>query len=105
MKQLTKNLLKINFKGIDLNTVSKVEFAFSQNVGEAPLKVETYPGENVVKLSDSSLGVVWTTADTALFEAGKPFYADTRITLVSSSYQPETPILKLRMNPTLFEKA
>lgn len=105
MKQLTKNLLKINFKGIDLTDVSKIEFAFSQNIGDSPLKVETYPGDNVISVSDNSLGVVWTTADTALFKAGQHFYADTRITMSGSEYQPETPILKLRMNPTLFEKA
>lgn len=105
MKQLTKNLLKINFKGINLDDVSTVEFAFSQNVGEAPLKVATYPSVNAVKLSNTSIGVVWNTDDTLLFKAGEYFYADTRITLNESEYQPETPIAKLKMNPTLFEGA
>ena len=105
MKQLTKSLLKINFKGIDLANVAQIEFAFSQNIGEAPLKVETYPGDSVIKLSDTSLGVEWTAGETELFEAGKVFYGDTRITMADSAYQPETSMLKLRMNPTLFEKA
>ena len=105
MKQLTKNLLKFNFKGIDLGNVSKVEFAFSQNIGASPLKVEIYPGDNVLSISSTSLGVVWTAGETELFEAGKPFFADTRITMSDSEYQPETSIIKLIMKPTLFEKA
>lgn len=105
MKQLTTNLLKFTFKGIDLSKVSKIEFAFSQGIGTSPLKVETYPSDKVISVSDNTLGVAWSTADTALFKAGEYFYADTRITMTDSEYQPETAILKLRMNPTLFEKA
>lgn len=104
MKQLTKNLLKMNFNGIDLNDVSKIEFAFSQEIGQAPLKVAEYPSNNAILVTDNMVGIVWTAEDTALFKAGKTFYADTRITLNDSVYQPETPILKLVMNPTLFER-
>lgn len=103
MKQLTHNLLKMNFRGIDLNTVSKIEFAFSQEVGQAPLKTATYPSATAKLVLDGMIGIVWTQEETALFKAGKPFYADTRITLKDSEYQPETPIVKLKMNPTLFE--
>lgn len=105
MKQLTTNLLRFNFLGVDLAQVSKVEFAFSQDIGETPLKVESYPGGDVIKISDTSLGVKFSADDTALFEAGQYFYADTRITMTGSEYQPETVIMKLKMNPTLFEKA
>ena len=104
MKQLTKNLLKMNFIGLDLSNVSKIEFAFSQNIGETPLKTATYPSENITLVVDSMIGVEWTPEETALFKAGKPFFADTRITLIDSDYQPETPILKLKMCPTLFEE-
>ena len=103
MKQLTKNLLKMNFTGIDLSTVSKIEFAFSQKIGEKPLKTPTYPSTNAKLIADNMIGIEWTAAETALFEAGKPFFVDTRITLKDSEYQPETPIVKLMMNPTLFE--
>lgn len=104
MKQLTKSLLKMSFTDIDLNNVSQIEFAFSQEIEAAPLKTATYPSDGVVKLTDTVLGVAWTQEETQLFVAGKPFYADTRITLADSEYQPETPILKLMMNPTLFRK-
>lgn len=104
MKQLTHNLLKINLNGIDMNDISQIEFAFSQNIGDPPLKTTIYPSEDVVYVTEQVVGVVWRKEETALFEAGKPFYADTRITLKDSEYQPETPIVKLKMNPTLFER-
>ena len=103
MKQLTKNLLKMNFSGIELDNVSKIEFAFSQKIGEPPLKTAEYPSNSVVHITDNLIGVVWTAEETALFDSGKAFFADTRITLANSEYQPETHILKLMMNPTLFE--
>ena len=104
MKQLTKNLLKMNFSGIDISNVSKIEFAFSQEIGKAPLKTAEYPNKNAILIVDNMIGVEWTAEETDLFKAGKPFYADTRITLKDSAYQPETPVIKLMMNPTLFEE-
>lgn len=104
MKQLTNNLLKMNFNGIDLTNVSKIEFAFSQEIGKAPLKVAEYPSENTVLIADNMIGIAWTQEETALFKGGKHFFADTRITLNDSKYQPETPILRLTMEPTLFEE-
>lgn len=103
MKQLTHNLLKMNFSGIDINDVSKIEFAFSQNIGEKPLKEAEYPNNKTTLIADNLIGVIWTAEETKLFEADKYFYCDTRITLKGSVYQPETPILKLKMQPTLFE--
>jgi hypothetical protein len=104
MKQLTNNLLKMNFNGIDLDNVSKIEFAFSQEIGQAPLKIAEYPNKNAVLIADNLIGIAWTQEETALFKGGKHFFADTRITLKDSEYQPETPILRLTMEPTLFEK-
>lgn len=103
MKQLTKSLLKMSFSGIDLNNVSQIEFAFSQDIDSSPLKTAIFPSENVVVVSDDTLGVVWTPEETQEFVAGKPFFADTRVTMADSEYQPETPIIKLIMNPTLFK--
>ena len=105
MKQMTKSLLKMKFNGIDLSDVEKIEFAFSQNTRSTPLKVAEFPGNDVVAVDDNVIGVIWTPEDTMLFEAGKSFYADTRITMKGSEYQPKTPIVTLKMNPTLFEGA
>lgn len=104
MKQLTHNILKMNFRGVSLSDVKKVEIAFAQKKGEPPLKVETYPGDNTVLLGENQIGVIWSAEQTALFTPGKPFYCDTRITLADSPYQPSTPIIKLVMNQTLFEE-
>lgn len=104
MKQLTHNLLKMNFSGINLDDVSQIEFAFAQNVGSTPLKTVIYPSETAVLITDSMIGIVWQKEETALFEPNKYFFADTRITLKDSKYQPETPIIRLKMNPTLFER-
>ena len=104
MKQLTKNLLKMNFRGVEWENVEKIEFAFSQEIGAIPLKVVEYPGDGTLLVSEGTVGVEWTAADTEKFTAGKPFYADTRISLFDSDYQPETSIVKLIMNPTLFRE-
>lgn len=105
MKQLTKNLLAMCLHGVDIADVEKVEFAFSQHMHSSPLKLAEFPGENTFDLGNNTIGVVWTQEDTLLFKAGRDFYADTRITLVGSEYQPQTPIVKLHMEPTLFEMA
>lgn len=104
MKQLTHNLLKMNFHGIVFDDVEKIEFAFAQNIGDSPLKTAVFPSETAVIISDSMIGIVWTQEETALFEPNKQFYADTRITMKETEYQPETPIVRLKMNPTLFEQ-
>jgi hypothetical protein len=63
-----------------------------------------FPSDDVVDLGNNTLGVIFTQSETTLFDGGKAFYADTRITMKDSTYQPETPILKVQMNPTLFDE-
>lgn len=94
----------MSLNGIDVAEISKIEFAFSQNINSTPLKLVQFPGEGTVDLGENMIGVVWTAEDTLLFEAGKSFYADTRITMYDTEYQPQTPIIKLKMEPTLFIK-
>lgn len=103
MKQLTKNLLIMRLHGIDIADVERVEFAFSQSMYSSPLKLAEFPGEGTVDMGDNTIGVVWTPEETMMFEGGKAFYADTRITMSDSEYQPNTPIVKLKMDSTLFE--
>ena len=105
MKQLTRNLLSVSLSGIDIADIARVEFAFSQNKHSSPLKTAAFPGTGTVDIGDNMIGVAWTPEETMLFEAGKAFYVDTRITLNNSEYQPQTPIVKLHMDPTLFEGA
>lgn len=103
MKQYTKSLMKMNFEGLDMSLVAKIEFAFSQEIGQPPLKIAEYPTNDAGLMYGSTIGVVWWPEETALFKPDKVFYADTRITLRDSSYNPETSIIRLKMNPTLFE--
>ena len=104
MKQYTKSLMKLNFEGIDMSLVDKIEIAFSQEIGQPPLKTAEYPNRDAGPIYGNMIGVVWTPEDTALFKPDKYFYIDTRITLKDSPYHPETPIIKVKMNPTLFEE-
>ena len=104
MKQLTNNLLKINFSGVELANVTKIEFAFSQSISGSPLKIAEYPGNDTILIADSVIGIEWTKKETKLFEANKDFFLDTRITMKDSIHQPDTQIIRLKMNPTLFEE-
>ena len=95
----------MNLNGIDIADIARIEFAFSQNIHSTPLKLAEFPGDGAIDLGDNTIGVAWTPEETLLFEPGKPFFADTRITLHDTEYQPDTPIVKLQMDPTLFERA
>ena len=103
MKQATKNLLKIRFNGINFEDVSKIEFAFSQDIDDAPLKTCEYPSDETELLSNDVVGVIWTSEQTKLFKEGKYFYCDTRITMSTTEYQPSTPVIRLKMEHTLFD--
>ena len=46
----------------------------------------------------------WTREETYKFLGGETLYMDTRITLRDSTDQPQTEILALKMNPTLFQE-
>lgn len=103
MKQLINNLVQFNFQGIEWDTIEKIEFAFSQTIDGCVVKTSTYPGD-AKKIAENVIGVPWTAEETTCLKENACFYADTRITLKDSDYQPETSIVKLRMNPTLFEE-
>jgi hypothetical protein len=103
MKQLTNNLLKLNITGIEWDDIKKIEFAFAQNIGEAPLKTVSYPSDRAFEITDGLVGIPFTINETKLFKPGKPFYADARITLKNSDYHVETHIVNLMMYSTLFE--
>lgn len=104
MKQLTKNVLKLNFTGIAWAKIEQIEFVFSQKIGEAPLKTALYPSDDTVYIEDGVVGVIFEKEDTTLFQAKKHFYLDTRITLKDSVYNPVTPIVQLMMDNTLFRE-
>ena len=100
MKQGLNFNLAVEFD-INLDDVEKVEFIFS-NSSKSFQKLETWEGNVKRKTGTNILLVPFTKEETYNFE--RTFYMDTRITLKKSKNQPETPIIELEMNDTLFEK-
>lgn len=85
--------------------VDTIEFLFKQQKSEsAPaILLKTYPDGGVTFDDEKELYLIsFSEADTWLFAEDEPFYMDTKITLISGQI-PETPIVTLRMHPTLFE--
>lgn len=100
MKQGIKFLLCVRV-GIDLQEIEKMEFIFEQGDKKA---LFLYPSDNTKQIDYNSIGLIWEPEQTYIFEPGEFMEMDTRITLKESEYQPETEVLKLIMNRTLFEE-
>lgn len=100
MKQYTTPVLEVTFDVPD-STVATVDFIFKQHRKQSdPVLVsKKYPGD--VERKDGVYLVPMTEAETALFAADKTFYMDTRI-ISQNGKIPETPIVALFMNETLF---
>jgi hypothetical protein len=107
MKQGLAKHLQVKFKGLTVSNVSTIEFVFSQTKDGKPLKVSMYAtGQQAhdVEVSNNVFYVPFEREETYLFKPDTVFYMDTRITLNGNLLQdaPDTPIVPLRMNPTLF---
>ena len=91
---------------IDFNTVEKIEFVFKRqkNRMDDEMKTATYPGDVIRKEGENVVLIPWSREETYDFPTGTKFYMDTRITLKDSDESPETNIITLQMNPTLFNK-
>ena len=105
MKQGLRFHMPIEFD-IDLDGVEKIEFIFKKEKDQKAnaIKTAVYPDNAIRKTGENIVLVPWTQAETYLFQAGKSFYLDTRITLNDTDNQPETNIVELAMNPTLFSE-
>lgn len=89
------------------NLVEAVEFLFKQTEGGETLKTAYWSrdGESrdaTLIAGTQTISVKFTREDTYLFRQNENFYIDTRIHYTDSDENPYTPILQLRMNPTLF---
>ena len=88
---------------IDLQDVDKIEFIFSKFIGAEILKKEIYPNGNVkLQELDRTFLIPFSSEETYNFQG--QFYMDTRITLKSTTDQPQTEIITLNMDNTLFPK-
>lgn len=91
---------------IDFCSVEKIEFIFkrTKNRMDGEMKVAVYPGDVTRKDGENVVLIPWTREETYDFPTGTNFYMDTRITLKDSDESPETNIIALKMNQTLFNK-
>lgn len=98
MKQGTNFKMNVQF-GIDLSLVDSIEFKFKQ--GDRFLLYH-FPSESAY-LTDNNQKVqlVWTYEDTFLFKAGN-LRLDTLIKLKDTEDNPQTEIIYVRFDPTLF---
>ena len=101
MKQGINYSLKVNIND-DLDKVKSIDFVFVQ--GNTKLEF-TYPSTMAVRSEgENVIYLLWSAEDTYKFNSGSHMKMDTRIHYVDTDYSPETPIIDLVMNPTLFEE-
>jgi hypothetical protein len=101
MKQSITQLLPVRFD-VDLDQVETIEFRFRQG---AVRRDVVYPSNLATRREgENIIDVAWTASDTWRFSAGAAMQMDTRITLKGSQFQPETPLVTLTLEPSLFER-
>ena len=106
MKQGTVHHLKVYFEGLTAANIASIEFVFSQKKDGKPLKTANYTvgaAEPDVELVDGLFLVPWTREETYLFRRDDTFYMDTRVNMTNSGDNPQTEVVPLQMNATLFE--
>lgn len=88
--------------GIPLDEVESIKFVFSQ-FSERKLFF-TYPSEKALRGENDTIELLWSKEESYLFMPDKTIFMDSFIKLFGSDNNPETPIIKLMMNPTLFKE-
>ena len=89
------------------NSISAIEFLFKQTEDGDTLKTAYWSRDSesrdaMLITGTQKITVRFTRKDTYLFQQGENFFVDTRIHYDDTDENPYTPILQLRMNPTLF---
>lgn len=104
MKNGTTTTLPVRFN-LNGEDVESIVFLFKQEKSNAApeILVKNYPGEVEYTPDSNIFNIPFTEEDTWLFAENELFYMDTKIIMISGSI-PETPIVTLRMHPTLFSK-
>lgn len=106
MKRRTTPTLPIRIK-LNVNDIETIDFLFKQIKSESAPEIlrKVFPSDAVTYNGERNFfEIAFSENDTTLFKEDAPFYMDTRITLVNGTV-PETPIITLRMHPTLFGAA
>lgn len=102
-KQGTNHVMPVRFKGLNLDDVSEIKFLFKQNETTWIVK---YPSNNAERRADSDniVDILWSEKDTWRFKENNDILMDTKVFLTDSWENPKTPIVKIRLSPTLFVK-
>lgn len=105
-KQGTNYVMDVGFEGLDMDDVERIEFLFrtSPRAESREIMRTEYPGGAALSQDGDAILVPWTEEDTYRVPAGSLFYMDTKIYLKSTTSNPQTPIVELRMDGTLFRR-
>lgn len=100
--------LAVTFEDERFSDITTIEFIFKQTRRGEAIKTALWSrnGESrdaALAPDTTTVNVYFTQEDTFRFVQDSDFYMDTRIYYADTSENPYTPILKLRMDPTLFE--
>lgn len=105
MKQGIRSTLAVKINNLSAKSVERIEFLFKASNDQAsePLKTSVYPGDVTLSRTDNNTFLVpFLPEETYRFQAGKTFYMDTKVYLKGMQDNPETPIMRIIMNKTLF---
>lgn len=98
MKKLTNFLLDIKFSGINLDDVEKMIFVFAQ---DGKRLLFNFPSNDAIRDGDV-ISLKWDINKTKMFQAGREIKMDYIVKLIGIDQNPETSIVTMIMEPTLF---
>lgn len=100
MKQAINQVLPVEFGDtLSLDDVKRIEFLFKQRTVTRSV---LYPSSECER-SENVIRIGWTPEQAAAFAPDYDVELDTRITLTGTDIQPETPIVRFKINRSLFK--
>jgi len=92
----------------NFDTISAIEFVFTQTENGEALKTAYFSRDDdcrdaMLVEGTQIINIKFSREDTYLFQQDEEFFCDTRITRYGTDENPVTPILRLRMNRSLFK--
>lgn len=107
IKAGTNFVLPVEIEDENFSQITAIEFLFKQTENGDTLKTAYWSRSGgsrdaSLKSGENTILVKFTREDTYLFKQDEMFYMDTRIHYYGTSDNPYTPIVRMRMNRTLF---
>ena len=105
MKRRTTPVIPVRFNRLAVDDIETIDFLFRQERDETsePYVTKTYPTDVTYDAERNRYMVPLSEDETALFLEDHEFFMDTKITLKGNGMVPETNIIRLIMNGTLFD--